>query len=145
MIEDVEEFCEVCGKLARTTKTSYANERYICKCEFIRVKVIREVGHAQGESLFYARWMNFRVRPQIGEFLTIGGDYHSVHMIEHVPDAKCPLLVWLKPDHRTYTVNLGRHNIKTPPKEMVDERFAEICAEYEAAKWFRTDIWWRKK
>lgn len=143
-IEDVEDFCEVCGKFPRGDGPCYAHKDALCNCDFIKVKVVREIAHAQDASLFYAKWLTLRVRPQIGEFLNIDGDCYRIHIIEHVADQKCALIVWLLPDTRTYALKLPGHNIQRPPKEWIDLEFRNICEEMEAEKWFLTLIWWRK-
>ncbi len=143
-IEDVEDFCEVCEKIVHYNRHGYNAHKAECICQRIKVKLVREVMHAQDESVFFAKWLSLREKPQKGEFLNIDGDCYSVDMVEHVSHSVCALIIWLKADSTTYNVKLGRHNIKTPPKEMVDEEFNKICAEYEAEKWFRTVIWWRK-
>lgn len=144
-IEDIEDFCEVCGKVVHVNRHGYNAHQGGCKCELIRVKLVREVMHAQGESQHFARWLKVREKPNKGEFINVDGDCYTVDWVEHVADSICALILWITPDSRTYQVNLGRHNCKVPPKWMVDERFNEVCAEYETAKWFRTDVWWRKK
>lgn len=143
-IEDVEDFCEVCDGVVHSNRKGYNAHKSDCSCKLIKVKLVREVMHAQGPSQFFARWLKLRARPVVNELVNVDGDIYAVDSIEHVSHSVCTLIAWVKADTRTYNVNLGRHNIKTPPKALVDGAFDELCAEYEAAKWFRTVVWWRK-
>ncbi len=144
-IEDVEDFCEVCEGVVHSNRRSYNAHKSDCKCKRIKVKLVREVMHRGGESRFYAKWLELREKPQKGEFLNIDGDCYSVDMVEHVADSICALTVWLRADDENYSLTLGRHNINVPPQGMLDVDFEKICKEYDDAKWWRTDIWWRKK